>query len=196
MASRRRLPHIYPEGRALFITWNLHGSMPASLAPPPGPLSSGKAFVWLDRRLDAPTTGPIYLRRPDIARIVVTAIHKGEQLGHYELVAYVVMANHVHLLIWPKIAPARLMKSLKGSTAREANKLLGRTGEAFWQKESYDRWVRNPGELEKIRHYILNNPVKAGLVSEARDYPWTSAGLETSLEAARTSACVTGSLSA
>jgi len=188
---RRRLPHIYPEGAALFLTWHLHGSIPASLRPPPGPLSSGQAFVWLDRQLDTLRGGSMVLRQPEIARIVVNSIRKGEELGHYELVAFVVMANHVHLLIWPKIAPERLLKSLKGSTAREANRLLGRTGEPFWQKESYDHWVRNPGEMEKIRGYIEANPVKAGLVQNPRDYAWSSAGVEMSLDAARKSACAT-----
>jgi len=67
----------------------------------------------------------------------------------------------------------------------------GRTGEPFWQKESYDHWVRNPSELEKIRTYIENNPVKAGLVRNPQDYLWSSAGVETSLDAARKSACAT-----
>ena len=89
------------------------------------------------------------------------------------------------------IAPDRLLKSLKGATAREANRLLGRTGEPFWQKESYDHYVRNRIEFEKIRTYIETNPVKAGLVRNPEDYPWSSAGVETSLDAARTSACAT-----
>ena len=54
------------------------------------------------------------------------------------------------------------MKSLKGASAREANRVFGRTGEPFWQKESYDHWVRNPSEFQKIRMYIEANPVKAG----------------------------------
>ena len=190
-AHRRRLPHFYPEGIPLFLTWHLHGCLPASLLPPPGPLASGQAFVWLDRRLDAPRGGPIYLRQPDIAQIVVGSIHKGASLGHYELGAYVVMANHVHLLIRPLVAPDRLLKSLKGATAREANRLLARTGEPFWQKESYDHCVRNQIEFEKIRTYIETNPVKAGLVRNPEDYPWSSAGVETSLDAARTSAYAT-----
>jgi REP element-mobilizing transposase RayT len=81
----------------------------------------------------------MYLRQPDIAQIVVGCIRKGVDLGHYELGAYVVMANHVHLLIRPAIAPYHLLRSLKGASARFANRLLGRTGEPFWQKESYDR---------------------------------------------------------
>jgi putative transposase len=188
---RRRLPHVYPEGAPLFLTWHLHGSLPASLLPPPRSLAAGQAFVWLDRQLDALRRGPMYLRRPDIAQIVVNSIHKGVDLEHYELGAYVVMPNHVHLLIRPSIAPERLMKSLKGASAREANRVLGRTGEPFWQKESYDHWVRNPSEFQTIRMYIEANPVKAGLVRNPEDYPWSSAGVETSLDAARKSACAT-----
>jgi REP element-mobilizing transposase RayT len=194
MTSHRRLPHLYPEGTPLFLTWHLHGSVPASLLPPPGPLASGEAFVWLDRQLDTMRQGPMYLRQPEIARIVVGCIRKGVELGHYELGAYVVMANHVHLLIRPKITPDHLLKSLKGASARFANRLLGRTGGPFWQKESYDHWVRNQGEFEKIRAYIDNNPVRAGLVRSPHDFPWSSAGVETSLDAARTSACATAPL--
>jgi len=189
---QRRLPHIYPEGTALFLTWHLHGSLPASQAQPPGLLPSGKAFVWMDRRLDAGAHGPTHLARPEFAQLVVDSIRRGEELGHYELVAWVVMVNHVHMLIWPKITPERLMKSLKGTTARLANRVLGRTGKAFWQRESYDHWVRNTEELEKIRAYIENNPVKAGMVRTACEYRWSSAGIDTSVDTARTSACATG----
>ncbi len=83
------------------------------------------------------------------------------------------------------------MKSIKGTTARLANRVLNRTGEAFWQKESYDHWVRNAAEFEKIRNYIENNPVKAGIVTSASEYRWSSTGVETSLDAARTSAYAT-----
>jgi REP element-mobilizing transposase RayT len=120
----------------------------------------------------------MYLRQPAIAELVMESIRKGEELDHYKLYAFVVMANHVHVLILPQIDPSRLLKSLKGATAREANKLLRRTGEPFWQKESYDHWVRNEAEFERIRAYIENNPVKAGLVTTPEQYPWSSAGVE------------------
>jgi putative transposase len=81
------------------------------------------------------------------------------------------------VLIHPLVDPSRLLKSLEGTTAREANKLLGRTGEPFWQKESYDHWVRDPAEFERIRAYIENNPVKAGLVRLSEQYPWSSASV-------------------
>jgi hypothetical protein len=55
-------------------------------------------------------------------------------------VSFVIVANHVHLLLLPSISPSLFLKSLKGSTAREANRLLHRTGEQFWQRESYDHW--------------------------------------------------------
>ncbi len=172
----RRLPHQYPEDRALFITWHLHGSLPASRFPVPHKQSAGRAFAWIDRYLDATTTGPLWLKQDAIARLVVEAIRFGEEkLKYYGLEAYVVMANHVHLLAWPRVPPPRFLRSLKGYTAREANKILGRTGEAFWQKESYDHWVRNTAELERIRSYVEQNPVKAGLVSSPQDYPRSSA---------------------
>jgi REP element-mobilizing transposase RayT len=162
---QRRLPHLYPDRGTLFVTFRLHGSLPASMAVPPGNLSAGQAFAWIDRRLDTARQGPLYLGQPAIAKIVVDAIHKGEELGHYILYAHVVMPNHVHLLIQPKISPSYLLKSLKGVTARHANKALGRTGEPFWQKESYDHWVSNETEFNKIQLYIENNPVRAGLAS-------------------------------
>jgi putative transposase len=80
------------------------------------------------------------------------------------------MPNHVHLLILPNIAAAKIMRWLKGSTARKANRLLERTGLPFWQDESYDHWVRNAKEFDRIVGYIDENPVSAGLVS----WPWSS----------------------
>ena len=85
------------------------------------------------------------------------------------------MANHVHVLLLPRVPPSRLLKSLKGYTAYQANRLLGRTGEPFWQRESYDHWVRSQEEWQRIAAYIENNPVKAGVVSQAEEYRWASA---------------------
>jgi hypothetical protein len=84
------------------------------------------------------------------------------------------MANHVHLLITPHIHPSKLLQSLKGFTAREANKILNRTGVSFWQRESYDHWVRDEREMSRIKSYIEQNPVQAGLVSCAEEYRWSS----------------------
>jgi len=91
------------------------------------------------------------------------------------VVAYCVMANHVHLLVrLPETSDfnaARMMQRLKGRTAMAANRLLGRQGQAFWRHESYDHVVRDGWEQEWVVAYILNNPVKAGLVSEWTDWP-------------------------
>src|SRR5258708_31962375 len=152
--ARRRLPHLHPEGAWLFVTWHLHGSLPHGLYPPAGKLNAGAAFVWMDRQLDRASTGPLYLRQEPIAQLVVDSLHKGVQLGHYRLGAFVVMANHVHVLLLPLINPSRLLQSLKGFTAREANRILGRTGEPFWQAESYDHWVRDQEEFHPITAYI------------------------------------------
>ena len=132
---RRRLPHWQPEGKSLFLTWSLRGSLPHDRFPPPESLSAGKAFVWMDRRLDEARSGPTWLKRPEIAQIVVDALRYGsDTLGHYDLHAYVVMPNHVHVLfdsLGP--TPSKLLQSVKGFSAREANKILARTGEPFWQ---------------------------------------------------------------
>lgn len=134
----------------------------------------------MDRLLDEGRSGPLYLRQPAIARIIVEAIHyNAAVLGHFALHAFVVMPNHVHLLASPAVRLATLTKSLKGITAKRANQILALTGSSFWQEESYDRLVRNQREFERIRHYIEENPVRAGLVADAAEYPWSSAGSAT-----------------
>jgi hypothetical protein len=81
------------------------------------------------------------------------------------------MANHVHILLLPKISPSRLLQSMKGFTAGQANLILNRAEEPFWQAESYDYWVRNEPEYFRIAAYIESNPVKAGLVERAVRMP-------------------------
>jgi putative DNA methylase len=67
-----------------------------------------------------------------------------------------------------------IMHSLKSYTANQANQLLGRTGQ-FWQHESYDHWVRDDDELERIVSYIASNPIKAGLAQRPEQWSWCSA---------------------
>jgi REP element-mobilizing transposase RayT len=174
---RRRLPHIYETEQPLFLTWCLRGSLPSHRVFPKDALNSGRAFGALDRLLDDARGGPFYLRQPVIADMVVSAIqHNAAILGQYVLHAFVVMPNHVHLLATPAVAVPKLMKSLKGITAKRANAMLALTGSSFWQEESYDHLVRHEREFEKIRNYIEENPVRAGLVREASEYRWSSAG--------------------
>jgi len=134
----------------------------------------------MDRLLDQTRAGPFYLRQPELANMVVEAIHYGSTVfGHYTLHAFVIMPNHVHLLVTPTVALCVLTKSLKGITAKRANAMLSLTRNSFWQEESYDHLVRQEGEFDKIRRYIEENPVRAGLVTVAGEYRWSSAGWAT-----------------
>jgi putative transposase len=190
--SRRRLPHMYEIDRPVFITWRLHNSLPPDRPFPANALNSGHAFAPMDRLLEEATTGPFYLRQPAIADMIVEAMHyNGETLRHYVMHAFVVMPNHVHLLVTPAVALPKLTKSLKGITAKRANVTLALTGSSFWQDESYDHLVRNESEFEKIRNYIEGNPVWAGLVMEASEHRWSSAGWATGGSPADEGVCPT-----
>jgi REP element-mobilizing transposase RayT len=86
------------------------------------------------------------------------------------------MPNHVHLVLEPLVSLAKISKSIKSFTARAANEILGRTGERFWHDDSYERWLRNDGERTRIAEYTESNPVSAGLIVAAEEWPWSSAG--------------------
>lgn len=130
----------------------------------------------MDRMLDETRNGATYLRLPAIAEMVVDAIeYNANTLGHYALHAFVVMPNHVHMLATPTVSLPKLAKSLKGITAKRANEMLAMTGRPFWVEESYDHMVRHEREFEKIKLYIEENPVRAGLVRAASEYRWSSA---------------------
>jgi REP element-mobilizing transposase RayT len=177
---RRRLPHLCEVGQSVFLTWRLRDSLPANRAFPTEALTSGQAFAAMDRLLDEARDGPFYLRQPAVADMIVEAIeYNASVLGHYVLHAFVVMPNHVHLLAIAAVSLPKLTKSLKGITAKRANAILGLTGTSFWQEESYDHLVRHEREFEKVRNYIEANPVRAGLVKEAAEYRWSSAGRAT-----------------
>jgi putative transposase len=171
---RRRLPHFHPDGEYLFVTWRLHGSLPVA-QPEVIYATPGRAFAAHDRAL-AQSHGTLWLSDTRVARQVVEAIRNGEsQKRFYELHAWVVMPNHVHLLILPQVSLPQITHWIKGRTARETNRLLGRAGEPFWQHESYDHWVRNEREHQRIAAYIEENPVSAGLAATPEDWPWSSA---------------------
>jgi REP element-mobilizing transposase RayT len=136
-------------------------------------MDSGKAFAAMDRLLDEQRSGPAYLKTPAVAKLVAASIRNGAACD-YDLHAWVVMPNHVHLLITPRTDVTLLLRKLKGASARACNLLLGRTGQPFWQDESYDRLVRSAKEFGRIENYILQNPVRAGLARSTEDYPWSS----------------------
>jgi putative transposase len=180
LMKRRRLPHLYAIGHPLFITFRLHDSLPPERAFRPANVTSGEAFVAMDRLLDQARCGAMFLRQPAIAQEILASIESGVALGHYAMHAWAIMPNHVHLLLTPHVSVSKLLSSLKGATARRANLLLGRTGQPFWQEESFDHLVRDDEEFRRIQRYIENNPVTACLATLPEEYPWSSAGrLET-----------------
>jgi len=172
--SRRRLPHRYAIGQPLFVTFRLHGSLPAGREFPPECMTSGQAFVAMDRLLDAGRFGAVYLKRPEIATVARDSIMHCA-MTDYDLHAWVIMPNHVHMLITPLTNVPAFLRRLKGFSARQANKLLDRSGQAFWQDESYDHLVESAQEFRNIERYIVSNPVNAGLVEEFEAFPWSSA---------------------
>ena len=149
--TRRHLPHWVPAGAVVFVSWRLAGSVRGA------------------------AVGPVWLEDPRVARVVADALLLGEATGRYRLLAWVVMPNHVHVIFEPRGEMAIIMRWLKGRTARVANRVLGRTGEKFWQEESFDHWVRSDEELGGLVDYVENNPVKAGLVERREEWLWSSA---------------------
>jgi REP-associated tyrosine transposase len=179
--SENRLPHWQQNGATYFVTFRLADSIPSHvlgqwqdqreawlrLHPEPWSLEieleyhrrfSGKLEQWLDEG-----HGASLLRRHDCAEIVA------ETLRHFEgervaMISFVVMPNHVHALFvqnpeWPL---EKLMRSWKGFTARQINKLLERSG-SFWQRDYFDRLIRNAEHFEHCVRYIRRNPGKANL---------------------------------
>ena len=189
---RRRLPHWQPGETALFLTWRLHGSLPAAVArdiarkrkprttkacemPSRHDKLDDSFFAW-DKRLDSAKFGPLWLKDRRVANMVEKALQGGEnKLQLYHLHAYAVMPNHVHMLVWPGASLERISRALKGFTARQANKILGRTGQRLWQQESFDHWVRSEESFSRIAAYVEHNPVRAGLAKRPQDWPWSSA---------------------
>ena len=144
-------------------------------------------FRKFEETLDQANNGPVWLKNEQIAKLVSESLHhlNGKV---YSLISYCIMANHVHVVLTPlEIQPSvtdnkqthnmryhslsSIMHSLKSYTAQKANQILGRSG-AFWQHESYNHCIRNPDELHRIIRYILNNPVKIGLVKEWKEWKW------------------------
>jgi putative transposase len=172
----RNLPHWYPPRADIFITWRLYGSpryLPTK-APDPSE-STGRQFIHYDRMLDAAKSGPLWLKDGRVAECVTTTLQQLQSEGMIRVRAYTIMANHVHALLELNFPIAQVTKFMKGRSAREANRILNLTGTRFWQHESFDHWVRDEAELLRIRTYIDNNPVTAGLAAKPEDWPWSSA---------------------
>lgn len=197
---RRHLPHIQPPGATLFVTFRLADSIPAevvqrlrseaegsdaALAHIGDPqereqrahIEQRRHFDRWDAELDAARSGSLWLSDPQVGDLVAEALHYRDGKV-YGLDAYCIMPNHVHVVFTPLpegadsyYAVSTIMHSLKRHTARQANRVPGRQG-TFWQGESYDHVVRDEEELHRIITYVLNNPVKGGLVQIRDDWRW------------------------
>jgi REP element-mobilizing transposase RayT len=203
--SRGYLPHVKREGARYFVTFRLADSLPKEVllkiqaeraeqlqrfhtqealakklgTAPPKSVALDQIERDYFRKLEAyldKGVGACWLKRSDIAEIVARALRffDGER---YRLDAWVVMPNHVHIVLWPipNHTVSEIAQSVKRYTAREANKVLGRTGKTFWQPEPYDHWIRNDEEHARCCRYVLNNPVKARLCAAPEDWQWSSA---------------------
>ena len=165
----RNLPHIQPPGGTFFVTFRLAGSIPADVLAmlhaeaerihaelERMPASSGRVErLYLEERrffgkwdavLDQ-GKGHDWLRNPEIAKLVADAMHFFDG-KRYDLLAYCIMSNHVHVVFTPLLKDAdayyplaQIMHTMKGYTAGQANRLLDRSG-AFWLHESYDHFAR------------------------------------------------------
>ncbi|HUE83304.1 MAG TPA: hypothetical protein VMM84_14415 [Pyrinomonadaceae bacterium] len=152
---------------------------------------SGEWFLKFEEILHKARTGPLWISNDGVAERIAENLHRldGEAL---RLDAYSLMSNHVHTVFQPLLsetdliecvdafghpmfksdlpALARIMQSIKGRSARECNQVLGRTGQ-FWEHESFDHVIR-AGKFNKTLLYVLNNPVKAGMVDEWAKWRW------------------------
>ena len=145
---RRRLPHWQPRDKAVFVTWRLHRSCE-------------------HRR---------FLDRPEIAKLVEDSLRFGATVKDwYWLHSYAIMPNHVHVLLDTDKDLARITHRIKRFTARRANQILARTGNPFWQIESFDHWLRTEWEFRETVEYIEMNPVRSGLSGRPEEYRWSSA---------------------
>ncbi len=186
-----RLPHWEASGATYAVTFRLADSLPAAileqwrhereflrtqadLATEQSPMrpEDRERLRFLESEavndyLDA-GHGQCWLKQPPVARLVADALHHFDR-ARYDLLAWCVMPNHVHVVFRPRDehAMSEIVTAWKKFTAREANKLLGRRG-PFWQAESYDHIIRDSDELRRQIAYVLGNPRKAGLA----DWPW------------------------
>ena len=152
-----------------------------------GPESSEKRRMRIDQYLDQ-GHGSCWLSDDRVALIVKNALLQfdGER---YRQLAWVIMPNHVHTMIevFDGFPLDRVVHSWKSFTAKQANKILGRRGR-FWSADYFDRFIRDDKHLSAVATYIEDNPVKAGLIHVARDWPWSSTSRKSQFNAGETPA--------
>jgi REP element-mobilizing transposase RayT len=189
--ERGYLPHRDDPGLTQFVTFHLIDSFPESLRSEWGHLAKIEDDRELRKQLEAyldQGRGECHLRNPEIAKLVEENFRqfagncRGSQTRapgvsevRYELRAWCIMPNHVHVLF--KVGTVSMSETVgawKKHTGRLANKLLGKTG-AFWAADYFDVFIRDAEHEQKTVHYIENNPTKAKLVLDPKEWPWSSA---------------------
>jgi putative transposase len=180
--SRGYVPHWEAGETPQSINFRLADSMPASvhahwqaeLVKIPVDLRASEQRRFLERTLDA-SYGEALLRRADIAKLVEDALLFFDAT-RYRLHAWCVMPNHVHVLATPILdhSLSAIIHGWKSFTARQINLALGRKGQ-IWYAEYYDRKIRTERHFEVALYYIEQNPVKARLCKQAKDWVFSSA---------------------
>ncbi len=122
---------------------------------------------------------------PLYADLLLTVIGEKRDSGSTQIHEYVVMPDHLHLLLTPGsgLTLERVMQLIKGSYSFRIKRELGFSGEV-WQTSFYDRRVRDRGEFDRFRQYIRMNPVRRRLVQAAEEYRFSSASPGFALDAA------------
>ena len=177
--SKRRLPHYDSSNTFQFITYRLNDSISKDkidsikLRYDPS-LNPQEYRHEIDKVMDS-GYGSCLLNDKNCASIVLDSwkFFDGEK---YDLIAYVIMPNHVHLLIktFEGHQLSEIIHSWKSFTSSLINKKIGRKGK-LWQREYWDRFIRNEKHFYKTIDYIHMNPVKAGLVESQYDWRFSSA---------------------
>jgi len=174
--SRRYLPHYDRPALVQMITFRLVDSLPATALSQLASLAveDPRRRTRLEVLLDS-DGGRCFLGDPRVARIVESALWHFDD-RRYHLLAWVIMPNHVHVLIETVAGHplASVVGRWKSFTAKRANSLLHRTG-AFWWPDYFDRAIRDERHLERSIEYIHSNPVKAGLAEYPAQWPFSSA---------------------
>lgn len=177
--SRDYLPHYHKPGLFQLITFRLVDSMPQEKV---ANLLRSKKFSATQKRNAMEDVldfgyGACYLQDDRVAGLAQDSLlfFDGER---YNLLAWVVMPNHVHLLVQfnTGFPLNKVVHSWKSFIANKSNKLLGRSG-PFWQREYYERYIKNENHYRNAVMYIESNPVKAGLVGEPELWKYGSARL-------------------
>lgn len=178
--SRGYLPHFDRPGSIQMVTFRLADSIPAAklIEFTETRVADSARRQHIEDWLDA-GYGACYLKDQRVACSVESALLHFDGI-RYQLLAWVVMGNHVHVVVETlgEHELSDVVHSWKSFTSNEANRLLVRRGR-FWQPEYFDRLIRDERHLEAAIRYTEGNPVKAGLVESPGDWPFSSVRFRT-----------------